>query len=335
MESFSNPTGSRRSHLYKFKETKLSIENGTSINQKQGVINKCPSCGGNLKAFATNCDLCGHELAGVKANRTVVDLAERFKAIETEVDQAGLTGGKRDSEIATRRGRVIRDFAIPNSREDLQSLIYFIHPKIQENLKPDPNAEDWRVKFKEVMTLAKNAYKGDAKTRAEFEEMERSLTTTLSGDLKTKAKRNPIVAIGILLVVIATLIGLASTQMDKWSQSKCLAKYEEGSAAEKARLDGIVASVVTLQESKKYSEALARLNLLRWEYKESCNEEDAQKQREGWEAKRKELASQLTIAESSDAAQKKELFEREEAEKADAQAKDAAKEKKATANKEW
>jgi len=86
---------------------------------------------------------------------------------------------------------LIRDFPIPNSREDLLSLIHFIHPKIQNNLKPDPNAEDWKVKFKEVMALAKNAYKGDSKTRVEFEELERSLNTTVSGDLKTSARRQP------------------------------------------------------------------------------------------------------------------------------------------------
>ena len=55
----------------------MNTENNASINQKQGVINKCPSCGGALKAFASSCDLCGHELAGVGPNRTIAALAEK------------------------------------------------------------------------------------------------------------------------------------------------------------------------------------------------------------------------------------------------------------------
>ena len=51
----------------------MSTESGNSINQKQGLINKCPSCGGALKAFVSSCELCGHELAGVAANKTITE----------------------------------------------------------------------------------------------------------------------------------------------------------------------------------------------------------------------------------------------------------------------
>ena len=192
----------------------MTSETGASANQKQGVINKCPSCGGVLKAFASSCELCGHELSGIAANRTISDLVARFDEIEADVSRAGLQGSARDKEVVARKCRVIRDFAIPNSREDLQSLIFFIHPKIQDNVKPDPNADDWRVKFKEVMTLAKNAYRGDAKTRAEFEEIERSLNITVSGALQTRAKRYPLVAAGVALVVVLAAVGLGYAQYE-------------------------------------------------------------------------------------------------------------------------
>jgi ribosomal protein L37AE/L43A len=329
-----------------YKEANVSTESEKSINQKQGVINKCPNCGGALKAFSSKCDLCGHELAGVGPNRTITDLVEKFDEIEAEITKAGLTGGAREKELITRKARVIRDFPIPNSREDLQSLIYFIHPKIQDNIKPDPNAEDWRVKFREVLNLAKNAYKGDAKTRAEFEEIERSLNTTISGSLQTRAKRSPIVAIGVGVVVILVIVGVISSQMDKWKLSQCQDKYAQGAITEKARLDAIVASSDSKQKEKKYAEALTSLNQLRWEYQEPCKVDEANLEKAQWEAKRKELVSLIQKNEASEATSNKEAADRELAQKnAEAEqaladkltekVKEASASRKSATNKEW
>jgi hypothetical protein len=324
----------------------VNTDNEPSINQKRGVINNCPSCGGALKALASTCELCGHELAGIAANKTISDLAERFSEIETEVIRSGATGGSREKEIIMRKARLIRDFPIPNARDDLRSLIYFIHPKIQDNVKPDPNAEDWRVKFREVLNLAKNAYKGDAKIRAEFEEIERSLNTTLSASLQTRAKRHPIVAIGVGLVVLLVIVGIASTQMDKWKLGQCEDKYAQGAAAEKTRLEGIAAAADAQQKEKKYAEALTKLAQLRWEYQEACQAEVATQEKAKWEEKRKALMAGVQNAEAAEAAQNKEAADREAAQKK-AQADQAVVEKivtqvkeetvarKAAINKEW
>ncbi len=335
----------------------MATEGASSVNQKQGFINKCPSCGGALKAFVSSCELCGHELAGVAANRTITELVQRFNEVEAEMDRAGTQGGKRDKEVAARRARIIRDFPIPNSREDLQSLIYFIHPKIQDNVKPDPNAEDWRVKFKEVLTLAKNAYKGDAKTRAEFEEIERGLNTTLSGNLKTRAKRYPIVALGVGLVVIVAAIGLGSTQIEKWKLRQCEDKYAQGASNERARLDGIVAIAQTKLGERNFVDALASLSQLRWEYQEACKLDEVRQEQSRWEAKRTELTALIQNSESAELAQKndaanrelaekkeqserelaqkKEQAERELTQKLTEKIKKASAEKKAATNKEW
>lgn len=335
----------------------MATDSGNSITQKQGSVNKCPSCGGALKAFASTCELCGHELSGVAANKTVTELVARFNEIEAEMDRSGAQGGKREKEVLARKARVIRDFPIPNSREDLQSLIYFIHPKIEDNVKPDPNAEDWRVKFKEVLTLAKNAYKSDAKTRAEFEEIEKNLNTTISGSLKTRARRYPVVAFGVGLVVLVAAAGLASTQMDKWKLKQCEDKYAQGSGAEKARLDGIVNTALTKQKEKNYAEALAGLNQLRWDYQEVCKVDEARQEQDRWEAKRKELTALIQNNETSELAQKNEAANRELAQKRDdanrelaqkreaaerelaqrltEKAKKASAERKAATNKEW
>jgi hypothetical protein len=286
-----------------------------SIDQKQGVINKCPNCGGVLKAFTTTCEFCGHELAGVRANRTISALVAKFDELESEAVRSGLSGSALEGEIVARKARIIRDFPIPNSREDLLSLLYFIHPKIQNCLKPDPNADDWRIKFREVMSLAKNAYKGDAKTRAEFEEMERSLNTTLSSSLQTQAKRRPLTAIIVIVVVLLSAIGIASTQIEKWNLKECHARYERGAEAEKGRLEKILTKSDVQFRSKLFSESLATLNQLRWEYQESCMPDAIKKSSEQWEAKRNDMTALVQRAEAENVAQKQAAEEKAAGEK--------------------
>ena len=299
-----------------------------------------------MKAFASICDLCGHELAGVTANRTIENLVDRFHQIEVEVNQAGIQGRDREKEIALRKARVIRDFPIPNSREDLQSLIYFIHPKIQDNIKPDPNAEDWRVKFREVLNLAKVAYKGDAKIRAQFEEIETSLNTTLSGSLQTQAKRYPVVALGVGLVMTLAVAGLGVSQYEKWKLKQCEAQYDKGAATEKSRLDSILLGVNAKLRDKSFTDALSSLNQLRWEYKASCREEDSKQEQVHWEEKRKEMLAIVQQSETKEEGQKRDDANRAEAQKRDEadrllaekiseKAKAASAARKAASDKEW
>lgn len=311
----------------------MTLDNGTSANRKQGTINKCPNCGGVLKAFASICELCGHELSGVTANKTISDLVDKFEAIEAEATHAGLQGNAREKEIVTRKGRVIRDFAIPNSREDLQSLIFFIHPKIQNNIKPDPNAEDWRVKFKEVMTLAKNAYRDDARIRAEFEEIERSLNTTLSDSLQTHAKRSPLLVSGVVIVIVLAAIGLGVTQYDKWKMSQCEQRFVQGVATEKARLNTLATTVEAKRNERKYTEASSLLNELKWNYQESCKQNEAQEEVAFWGQKREELLAAIQRSEAADNALKQEAERQEQAKKQEVIDKELA-EKRAIADRE-
>jgi len=286
-----------------------------STVQKKGNISKCPSCGAQLGSFVTSCESCGHEFSDIEANRSITALVNRFEEIDKEVDEKGLTGGRRQQAIIEKKARVIRDFPVPNSREDLQQLLYYIQPKLVDSVKPDPNIEDWRAKFAEVLNRAKNAYKNDSSSLAEFDRIERSLQTTLADDLQIKAKRNPLFVILLVGVLAVGLIWFVASQIERSKIQACEEKYAQGSKVESDRLEKLFASVDQDLKAKKYPEALATSAKLQWEFESACKVEENQKTRSLWNEKRGQIASSIQKGIDADAAGKTAEADRLAAEK--------------------
>ncbi len=191
------------------------------IVQKQGSIKTCPACGEPLGAFVSSCKACGHEFSDIEANRSITALVGQFEEIEKSVDEKGLMQKSREKAILEKKARAIRNFPIPNSREDLQQLIFFIQPKIVDSAKPDPNLEDWRVKFSEVLNRAKHAYKGDTKALAEFERIEKSLNITFTGGLPNMIMRNPLIAVVLVAILASGIFVLVNSQSEKNKLAQC------------------------------------------------------------------------------------------------------------------
>jgi hypothetical protein len=287
-----------------------------SIVQKRGNINKCPNCGAPLGAFVSICESCGHEITDIAANRTITALVERFDAIEREADEKQLSGRRREQTILEKRARVIRDYPIPNSREDLQQLLYFIQPKLVESVKPDPNVEDWRAKFTEVLNRAKNAYKNDSSALAEFDRIEMSLDISLSDNLAIKAKRNPVFVTLLAGIVVLAVIGLVFSQVERYKLQQCEEKYTQGAQAEQSRLEKIYAAADQDFKSKNFMEALASSATLRWEFEATtCKSEENQKARALWEDKRNQMAALIQKGADTAAAEKEAEADRRAAEK--------------------
>ena len=283
------------------------------MSEQNGVVPKCPSCGGALKAFAARCELCGHELTGVGANRTVVELVNKFNEIEATLVAAGLQGSKLEKEVSARRARVIRDLPIPNAREDLLSLIHFILPKLQGVGKRDPNEEDWRVKFTEVMNLARNAYRGDVKTREELEALERSANLGFAETVKERTRRNPMLFLLVGGVAVLAVVGLISTQWQSWQEARCTAAYTPAAQAETARLESIVAIFDGKLQQKDYAAAQAELAQLRWQYQEDCKAEAVAQETAAWETRRQALAARIEAAQAAEREQAAAEIAREKA----------------------
>lgn len=305
----------------------MNVNDEAPKGQKAGSPNKCPSCGDALPAFASVCKSCGHELANVEVNRSLASLTQRFEEIEREIDGKGIVDRARQKAILERKAQVIRDFPIPNAREDLQQLLYFIQPKLLASVKPDPNVEDWRVKFAEVLNRARRAYRDDAKTLAEFEDLERSLQTTVTGDLALKAKRSPVVAILLGVCVLAALGVAGVLHHQKATSADCESAFEKGAVAERTRLDKLFAQVDAEIRGRSYTEAELHSGQLRWEFDASCRQDESAKSKALWDQKRAEIVALIKTGQGALEAETRAAEEKVAAARNEEQAKVAGQER--------
>lgn len=285
--------------------------------QEKGNISKCPSCGAQVGAFVSSCESCGHEFSEIAANKTIAALVAKFDEIEREADDKKLiTSGGREKIIISKRARVIRDFPIPNSREDLQQLLYFIQPKLIDSLKPDPNIEDWRAKFNEVLSRAKNAYKNDSSALLEFVQIENSIQSSLSESLVIKAKRNPLFVALLVGLIVVGLIGLIGAQVERSKKQQCEDVFSQAAQSEQGRLEKLFESADQDLKIKKYSEALSTSAKLHWELIDSdCKAEDNQKAKALWDNKRSQFESMVQKESAASAAEREAESNRQLAEK--------------------
>jgi hypothetical protein len=271
------------------------------VNQKQGSINKCPHCGDSLAAFSTVCKSCGHELVNIDVNRSLNALVQRLEAIELDIEAKGLVEKSRQKAICEKKAQVIRDFPIPNSREDLQQLLYYIQPKLVYSVKPDPNVEDWRAKFTEVLNRAKKAYRDDTRTLQEFEKLEQSLQTTMAQNLQVRVRRSPLMALLVVAGVVGGVAIAVLAQHQQSTQGKCEQAFAQASLAENSRLEAALSQVDAEYKSGNFSQALMHSGRLRWEYVSDCQPKGATQEQSLWGAKRAEIVAliQNGIAEQS------------------------------------
>lgn len=285
--------------------------------QKKGSINKCPSCGAQLGAFVSSCEACGHEFTDIDANRSITALVARFEEIEREVDDKDIKGKNRLKAIIEKRARVIRDFPVPNSRDDLQQLMFFIQPKIVNSVQPDANIEDWRVKFMEVLNRAKNAYRNDASALAEFDRIEKSLDSSVAQNLQIKARRNPLFVALLAGIVVLASIAFVGARMEGAQLRECEDTYAQGAQAEKTRLEKIEAAVDQGYKGKQYAEALAATGKLTWQVDNAaCKVEANQQARSFWDDKRSRLAAMIQQSAGAAAGEARAAAERQAAESA-------------------
>ncbi len=98
-----------------------------------GEIHKCPSCGEVLPSFVGNCPSCGYELRGNVATNSVKELYWELCRTTTEVQ----------------KNNMIRNFPIPNSKEDILEFMILASSNILGEDNQDIY-EAWLAKFEQA-----------------------------------------------------------------------------------------------------------------------------------------------------------------------------------------
>lgn len=111
--------------------------------QKYGEIRKCPHCGAVVETGTAKCQSCGYEFVGIEANSSAQRLAKKLEEVSRWIEeqerlknqikaQKGFSINlSDDAEMKKMRERAntIKDFPIPNTKEDLLEFVVTMRAK--------------------------------------------------------------------------------------------------------------------------------------------------------------------------------------------------------------
>lgn len=110
----------------------------------EGKLFKCPCCGEVLQSFTSSCTACGYELRGSKVAESLSEFVKKLECTYSE----------------SQRSLLIRNFPIPNIKEDLFEFLILA----STNISNEPNKEifnAWVVKFEQCYQKAKILFSND------------------------------------------------------------------------------------------------------------------------------------------------------------------------------
>jgi hypothetical protein len=273
----------------------------TPKTEKLGDIKKCPSCGANVAAFSSSCGDCGFEFRNVGANNSVKALSEKLESIVEECNKMSFSDGniigrivdsklrqdeRREIEIIDRQQQVITNFPIPNTKEDILELLYFIKPKTQIGFSSDKNVNAWRSKFSEIISRADVAFASDGKILSEIAKFDDQQKSSLILRVINKFNELPKKAKSIIPLLLFTVFGGIIMGICSSYESKEVQK-------EKVRLEQIVSKVDDAIRDKNYDEAEILTSQLKWEYSSSFSPTETDKLSKSWDEKKEEMLNTI------------------------------------------
>lgn len=140
----------------------------------EGEIHKCPNCGEVLNSFVTNCPSCGYELRNIKSTSSVKELAIKLEQIEQQRPARKMRnifsqalGGGQLTNIDEQKVNLIKNFTIPNTKEDILEFVIIASSNIdikvygiysQQYKMMDPAKREisdaWLAKFEQAYKKA-------------------------------------------------------------------------------------------------------------------------------------------------------------------------------------
>lgn len=157
-------------HELEMEKAKAAQKSAPKSN-KFGDIRKCPACGAIVESFKIKCPECGCEFANIETNSTPRELLKALEKIDEQtLSNEGKTGSLlrgvasvfgADS-LTARKVQIIKNFPIPNTKEDLLEMLTLSKANTSEATFSDPElVEAWQGKTKQLILKARLMAKND------------------------------------------------------------------------------------------------------------------------------------------------------------------------------
>lgn len=271
-------------------------------NVYEGKIYKCPNCGDSIDAYETICEACGYEIRGRNATNSVRELQLKLEELHAKRPKKKMTnvfaqafGGGQLSNVDEEIVNLIKNFSIPNTKEDIMEFMILASSNIdlkvygfnsQQYQMRNPAQREisdaWLAKFEQALQKAKISFG----TTAEFQKFQNIYEEKTKEISKTKKKVIYIILSiigGVILyfvLMFALIGGMGSTENKEIE-------------AENARLNTIVSEVYSAIEDENYTLARAKASDLVFSVHNGYSNEHE----EDWKVKRTEILSVIDKAE--------------------------------------
>lgn len=141
----------------------------------QGVLHKCPNCGGDVDPLDAVCDLCGYRISGRAANATVMEFSRQLMTIEGTRKRRSIFNNSLAPDVTDRQiVSLINTFPIPNNIEELTEFMFMSASNIDPRYSKkgmfgsslDATAEGiisnaWLAKMQQVYKKAEISFSDD------------------------------------------------------------------------------------------------------------------------------------------------------------------------------
>lgn len=202
-----------KQHELEMEKAKAAQKSAPKSN-KFGEVRKCPACGAMVESFQTKCPECGYEFTNIEANSTTKELLKALEDVDKQVSSNENTVGSMlrgaasffgADSLTTRKTQLIRNFPIPNTKEDLLEMLTLCNanstvPNGGVGSSEVKIASAWQEKTKQLIMKGRIMLKNDP-----------DLEYILAEIAKEKKKRfikAYVIPIGVILIAIIFLITL-------------------------------------------------------------------------------------------------------------------------------
>ena len=248
----------------------------------EGNVHKCPNCGEIINAFSTKCPSCGHEFRDVHASSAVKEFARQLQEIESRRKSKSKLSGvaeafgiKSNDAVDEQKINYIRNFSVPNTKEDVFEFMILASSNIDTSLYENNDttiekrvSNAWIAKTEQVYNKAKLAFG----TEPDFANIQKIYESKMKQVKKSK-RSITFVLVGVFIFLVLD-IGFLSF----------MAIYESRKEAElEALLNATVVEIQQDIEDGNYDAALIKANGLRFD--SSLDKEKAQQ----WDEQREYL----------------------------------------------